>query len=85
MLQVNAAGGAAPPLPANLEKIQLMKMRDPLTTPKLSQLQEVHTTTILEENETMRGSIDRLPKKKASAMVPTGGAGIGQRIADTLD
>jgi len=31
-------------------------------TPKLSnQLQEVHKTTILEENETMRGSIERGP------------------------
>ena len=32
-----------------------------MSAPKLgSQLQEVHTTTILEENETMRGSIERL-------------------------
>jgi hypothetical protein len=33
-----------------------------VTTPKLAnQLQEVHNTTILEENETMRGSIERGP------------------------
>ena len=35
-----------------------------MTTPKLHQLQEVHQTTILEENETMRGSIDRYPGSK---------------------
>ena len=40
------------------------KVRDPMTTPKLHQLQEVHQTTILEENETMRGSMDRYPGSK---------------------
>ena len=29
-----------------------------MTTPKLHQMQEVHQTTILEENETMRGSME---------------------------
>ena len=37
-----------------------------MATPKISQLQEVHKTTILEENETMRGSIDRLHGSKLS-------------------
>ena len=37
-----------------------------MATPKLSQLQEVHKTTILEENETMRGSIDRIAGSKLS-------------------
>ena len=40
--------------------------REPMTTPKLHQLQEVHQTTIMEENETMRGSIDRYPGSKLS-------------------
>jgi len=41
------------------EKLQgIAKQSDSLQTPKLSQLQEVHQTTILEENETMRGSVD---------------------------
>ena len=35
-----------------------------MTTPKLHQLQEVHQTTIMEENETLRGSIDRYPGSK---------------------
>ena len=39
---------------------------DPMTTPKLHQFQEIHKTTILEENETMRGSIDRYPGSKLS-------------------
>ena len=34
---------------------------DPMTTPKLHQLTEVHQTTIMEENETLRGSMDRHP------------------------
>jgi hypothetical protein len=42
----------------------LAKHQDPITTPKLLQLQEVHQTTILEENETLRGSIDRHPGSK---------------------
>ena len=29
------------------------------TTPKLRQKVEIHQTTIMEENETMRGSLDR--------------------------
>ena len=37
-----------------------------MTTPKLHQFQEIHKTTILEENETMRGSIDRYPGSKLS-------------------
>jgi len=39
--------------------MQLLKANDPMATPKLLQLQEVHKMTILEENETLRGSIDR--------------------------
>lgn len=39
-----------------------------MTTPKLNPMQEVHTTTILEENENMRQSNDlfgsKLGKKK---------------------
>ena len=46
--------------------MQLLKAKDPMATPKLSQLQEVHKTTILEENETMRGSMDRLHGSKLS-------------------
>ena len=42
----------------------LAKQIDPVTTPKLLQLQEVHQTTILEENETLGGSIDRYPGSK---------------------
>lgn len=37
---------------------------DPMTTPKLHQLTEVHQTTIMEENETLRGSMDRHPGSK---------------------
>lgn len=33
--------------------------KDQLNTPKLNQLEEIHKMTILEENETMRGSIDK--------------------------
>ena len=40
------------------------QMQEPMTTPKLHQLQEVHQTTIMEENETMRGSMDRHPGSK---------------------
>jgi len=42
----------------------LSKNNDSIATPKLHQLQEVHQTTILEENETLRGSIDRNPGSK---------------------
>ena len=58
-------------LPQSSEKMQMLKSKDPMTTPKLHQLQEVHKTTILEENETMRGSIDRYPGSKLS-MQPVG-------------
>ena len=39
-----------------------------MSTPKLGQLQEVHTTTILEENETMRGSIERIGQHNGAAV-----------------
>ena len=57
-------------LPQSSEKMQntplgnLSKQHDPVATPKILQLQEVHQTTILEENETLRGSIDRYPGSK---------------------
>ena len=53
-----------PALPNSSDKMQSLSKVDPMTTPKLSQLQEVHQTTILEENETLRGSIDRNPASK---------------------
>ena len=34
-------------------------MRDPMTTPKLSNLQEIHQTTIVEENEPIRQSAEK--------------------------
>ena len=51
---------------AGLDKVS--KNLDPqqVTTPKLHVLQEVHKMTILEENETMRGSMDRYPGSKLS-------------------
>ena len=51
-------------LPQSSERMQLLKSKDPMNTPKLHQLQEVHKTTIMEENETMRGSMDRGPLQK---------------------
>lgn len=52
--------------PHSSEKMQaLTKHQDGgVATPKLLQLQEVHHTTILEENETLRGSMDRYPGSK---------------------
>lgn len=52
-------------LPGSSEKMQMLtKQQDAMNTPKLLQLQEVHQTTILEENETLRCSMDRYPGSK---------------------
>ena len=60
-------------MPTVQEKMQMvLKNPDNVATPKLSQLQEVHQTTILEENETMRGSIDRYPGSKLNNFHPGG-------------
>ena len=67
-------------LPKSSEKMSLLKAKDPMATPKLSQLQEVHKTTILEENETMRGSVDRLQGSKMSLYGAKSGAKKYQKV-----
>jgi len=47
-------------LPYSLERSDtLNKIKDAIIAPALNQVQEVHQMTILEENETMRGSLDK--------------------------
>jgi len=46
-------------LPPTFERRVNPNNKDTPVTPKL--VQQIHQTTIIEENETMRGSIDRLP------------------------
>lgn len=46
-------------MPPTFERRVNQNNKDTPVTPKL--VQQIHQTTIIEENETMRGSIDRPP------------------------
>ena len=56
--QSSAARSAKVPRKGLTTKSDMNVNKDPSATPKLHQLQEVHQTTIMEENETLRGSIE---------------------------
>ena len=52
-----------------MEKLSLMKARDQNQTTNKLAFQEVHQTTILEENETVRGSREGFPSSKLGHQV----------------